>query len=118
MLKNIEDGSLEVVLSCSGTLSSNLKVAIVDAAVIDGAKSLRVCALRNKNGGLRRNFGARNGNEHVMRVEQDMSFRAISGLMPTDCFGGFSDVGIDEPKHHMLRGEFLFDALHLRKVAI
>ncbi len=34
-----DDGSFEVVLRGLGALLSNLDVAIVDAAVIDGAKS-------------------------------------------------------------------------------
>ncbi len=53
-----------------------------------------------------------------MRVEEDMFFGAISGFMLTDRVGSLADVGIDEPKHYILRGEFVFEALNLRKVAI
>jgi len=74
--------------------------------------------LGNKNCGFRRDLGVCEGNEHVMRVEQDMVFGSISGFMPTDSFGSFSDVGIDEPEHDVLRGEFTFDPLDLRNVAI
>lgn len=118
MLKNVDDGSLKIVLRCGGPLSSNLEVAIVDAAVIHGAKSFRASVLGNKDRGFRRNFGVGDGNELVMRVEQDMALRAIGCFMPADSFGSLSDVGIDEPEHYMLRGEFAFDALHLRKVTI
>lgn len=118
MLKDVNDGSLEVVLRCRGPLSSNLKVAIIDAAVINSAKSFRTCVLRNKDRRFRRDFGVGQGNELVMRIEQDMALHAIRSFMLTDSFGSFSNVGIDEPKSHMLRSEFAFDALYFRNVAI
>jgi len=42
MLKNVEDGSFEVMLGSRRPLSSNREIAIVDAAVIDGSKSFRI----------------------------------------------------------------------------
>ena len=86
VLKNVDDGSFKVVLRCRGPLSSNLEVAIVDAAVIDGARSFRASVFGNKNGGFRRDFGVGDGNELVMRVEQDMALRAIGAFMLTDSF--------------------------------
>jgi hypothetical protein len=47
-----------------------------------------------------------------------MFFSTISRFMLTNSVGGFSDIGIDKPKHYVLRGEFLFEASHFRNVAI
>jgi hypothetical protein len=118
VLKYVADGSLKVVLRGTGTLLSDLEVAIVDAAVINGAKSFRTCVPGNKDCRFRRDLGVGESNELVMRVEQDIFLRAVGGFMLTHSFGSFSDVGIDEPKYDVLRGEFVFDALYLRKVAI
>jgi hypothetical protein len=110
VLKDVGDGLLEVVLRGAGALLSNLEVAIVDAAVIDGAKSFRACALGNKDCRLRRDCSVSKGNELVMRVEQDICFSAIGGFVLTYSFRSFSDVGIDEPKYYVPGGEFVFDA--------
>jgi hypothetical protein len=53
-----------------------------------------------------------------MRVEEDMFFGAVGGFVLTHSVEGLSGIGIDKPKHHMLRGEFVFEALHLRNVTI
>jgi hypothetical protein len=118
VLKNVEDSSLEVVLGGCGPLSSNLEVTIVDAAVIDGAKSFRIFVLGNEDRSFRRDFGVGEVDEFVMRIEQNMVFSTIGGFMLTDSFGSFSDVRIDKPKYYVLRGEFAFDALYLGNVAI
>jgi hypothetical protein len=47
-----------------------------------------------------------------------MVFRAKGGFVLTNSAGSFSGVGIDEPKRDVLRDEFVFEALHLRNVAI
>jgi hypothetical protein len=118
VLKNVDDGSFEVVLRGRAPLLSDLDVAVVDAAVINGAKRFRTSALGNKNCRFRRDFCVGEGDELVMRVEEDMFFRAIGGFMLPHSVGGFSDVWIYKPKHYVLCGEFVFEALHLRKVAI
>jgi hypothetical protein len=56
VLKNVDDGSLEVVLRGPGPLLSNLDVAVVDATVINGAKSFRSSVLGNKDCRFRRYF--------------------------------------------------------------
>ena len=111
VLKNVGDGSLEVVLRSTRALLSNLEVTIVDAAMIDGAKSFRTCALGNKDCRLRRDCGVSEVNELVVRVEQDIFFKAVVGFMLAHPCRSYSDVGIAEPKHYMLRGEFIFEAL-------
>jgi hypothetical protein len=118
VLKNIGDGSFEIVLGGRWALLSNLEVAIVDAAVIDGAKRFRARMLGDKDCRLGRYPGVSKSNELVTRVEEDICFHAVVGLMPTHCFDSLSDVGIDEPKHYVLRGKFVFDTPQLRKVAI
>jgi hypothetical protein len=118
MLKNVDDGSLEVVLRGPGALLSNLDVAVIDAAVINGAKSFRTSALGNKNCRFRRDFGVGESDELVMPVEENMFFGTIDGFMLTHSVGSFSNVGIDEPKHYRLRGEFAFEVLHFGNVAI
>jgi hypothetical protein len=47
VLKNVVDGSFEVVLLGTGPLLSYLEISIIDAAVINGAKSFRTSALEN-----------------------------------------------------------------------
>ena len=118
MLKNVEDSSLEVVLGGCGPLSSNLEVAIVDAAVIDRAKSFRIWVLGNEDCSFRCDFSVGEVDEFVMRIEQNMVFSTIGGFMLTDSFGSFSDVRIDKPKYYVPRGEFVFDALYLGNIAI
>jgi hypothetical protein len=118
VLKNVNEGSLEIVLRGTWSLLSNLDVAIVDAAVINGAKGFRTSALENKDCRFRRDYDVSEGDELVMRVEEDMLFGAVGGFMLTHSVGGFSDVWIDKPKHYVLRGEFVFEALHFRNVTI
>jgi hypothetical protein len=118
VLENAGDGSLEVVLRGTGALLSDLEVAIVDPAVINGAKGLRASLPGNKDCRFRRHCNAGESNELVMRIEQDILFSTIGGFMLTHSFGSFSNVGIDEPKCNVLRGEFVFDAPYLRNVAI
>ena len=101
-----------------GPLLSNLDVAVVDAAVINGAKSFGSSAFGNKDCRFRRDFGVGEGDELVMRVEEHMFFSAIGCFMLTHSVGCLSDVGIDKPEHHVLRGEFAFDAVQLRNVTI
>jgi hypothetical protein len=118
VLKNVDDGPFEVVLRGAGPLLSNLDVAVVDAAVIDGAKSFRASALGNQDRRFGRDFGVGEGDELVLRVEKDMFFGAIGRFMLTHGTGGFTYIGIDKPKHYVLPGKFAFEALYLRKVAI
>ena len=118
VLKNVDNGSLEVVLRGTWSLLSNLEITIIDAAVIDGAKIFRARVLGNKDCRFWRNLGVRKSNELVMWVEQNISFKAISGFMLTHSLESFSHIGINEPKHYVLRGEFVFEALHLRNVTI
>ena len=108
VLKNVDDGPFEVVLRGGGPLLSYLEVSIVDAAVIDGAKSFRSSTLGNKDCRLRGDLGVGKGDELVMRVEEDMFLSAIGHFMMTYSVGGFSDVWIDKPKHYVLRSEFFF----------
>jgi hypothetical protein len=118
MLKNVGDGSLEVVLRGAGALLSNLEITIVDAAVIDTAESLRACVLGNEDRRLGRDCSVGESNELMMRIKQDIFFRAVGRFMLTHSFGGLCDVGIHKPKHDVLRGELVFEPLHLRNVAI
>jgi hypothetical protein len=118
VLKNVGDGPFEVVLRGAGPLLSNLDVAVVDAAVINGAKSFRAGVLGNKDCGFRRDFDVGEGDELVTRVEEDMLLGAIGRFVLTHGTGGFTYIGIDKPKHYVLCGKFAFEALYLRKVAI
>ena len=61
VLKNVDDCSLKVALRGPGTLLSNLDVAVVEAAVINGAKSFRTPALGNKDCRFRCDFGVGEG---------------------------------------------------------
>jgi hypothetical protein len=106
------------VLRGAGALLSDPDVAVVDAAVIDAAKSFCASALGNQDCGFRRDFDVGEGDELVMRVEENMFFSAIGGFMLTHGTGGFSYVWIYKPKHNVLRGKRFFEALHFRKVAI
>ncbi len=118
VLKNVDDSPFEVMLRGTGPLLSDLVISIVDAAVVHGTKSFRPSALGNKDRRLRRDPDVGEGDELVMRVEEDVSFSTIGRFMLTDSVGGFSDVWIDKPKHYVLRGEFFFEALHFRNVTI
>jgi hypothetical protein len=118
VLKYFSDGSLKVMLRGRGALLSNLDVAIVDAAVINGAKSFRACVPWDEDRRFRRDGGVGESNELVMRIEQNIFFSAIGSFMLTNCFDSFSDVGIDEPKRYVPRGKFVFDTLYFRNVAI
>ena len=118
VLKNVGDGSLQVVLGGRRALLPNLEIAVVDAAVIDGAKRFRAWMLGDKDCRLGRYLGVGESHKLVMPIEEDISFDAIIGLMLTHCFDSLSDVGIDEPKLYVLRGKFVFDTTQLRKVAI
>ena len=117
-MKNVEDGSLEVVLRCRRPLASNLEIPIVDATVIDGAKGFGICVFGDEDCGFGRDFGVGEGNERMMRVEQDMVFDAIGSFMLTNSFGSFADVGIDPPNGYVLGGERAFDAPDLGDVTI
>jgi hypothetical protein len=118
VLKYFSDGSLKVMLRGRGALLSNLEVAIVDATVIHGTKSFRACVPGDEDRRFRRDGGVGESNELVMRVEQNIFFSAISSFMLTYCCDSFSDVGVDEPKRYVPRGEFVLNTLYFRNVAI
>jgi hypothetical protein len=118
VVENVNDGSFEVVLRGAGALLSDLDIAVIDAAVINGAKRSRASAFWNQDCRFRRDFGVAERDELVMRVEEDMLFSAIGGYMLMYSVGGLSDVWIDKPKHDVLRGELFFEALYFRKVAV
>jgi hypothetical protein len=111
VLKNVDNGSFKVVLRSAGALLSNLEIAVIDASLINGTKTLSTCMFRNEDCRLRRDLGVGKSYEFVMWIEQGIFFSAIGGCMLTHSVGSFSDVGIDEPKHDVLRCEFIFDAL-------
>jgi hypothetical protein len=118
VVENVNDGSFEVVLRGAGALLSDLDIAVIDAAVINGAKRFLASAFRNQDCRFRGDFGVAERDELVMRVEEDMFFGTISGDMLMYSVGGLSDVWIDKPKHDVLRGELFFEALYFRKVAV
>jgi hypothetical protein len=118
VLKNVSDGSIEIMLRGTGAFLSDLEIAIVDATAINGAKSFRAYVLGDKDRRFGSDLGLCESNKLVMRVEQDIFFSPIGSFMLTHCFDSFSDVGINEPKHYVPRGKFVFDTLYLGNIAV